>query len=192
MAHRVDALEDRGGRLGAEDHYRDPGVGFLGSESATACDLQIADGEDLRRGAHDLDAGDRASVVAHGIATGLALHADARRNRELAADGIHVGVLNARSPLSGAPLLGVGVDADALPATQGHRVHAEDLGGEVLPDILVHPLHDRHHHDEEHHAQDHTQDAEEALHLLRPDLLERQGDPFPELHVRSPLYNVMS
>src|SRR2546425_13143759 len=65
---------------------------------------------------------------------------------------------------------------------QPERVHAEDRPCELFRHVAVHPLHYRDDRDEEHHADEHADDGEDALQLLRPDGLEGEADRFEEGH----------
>src|SRR4029077_20398407 len=71
-----------------------------------------------------------------------------------------------------------------LPQTE--RVHAQDRAGELVGHIAVHALYDRHDGDEEHHADEHADDREGALELLRPDGLQGESDGLEKWHATSP------
>ena len=63
-----------------------------------------------------------------------------------------------------------------------YGVHPDEPLAEGAPHILVHPLHDADHDDQEHHADDHAQQAEEALQLLRAHLFRGESDAFEDPH----------
>src|SRR2546422_10859554 len=63
---------------------------------------------------------------------------------------------------------------------QPERVHAEDRPGELVGHVPIHPLNDRHDGDEKHHADEHTDDGEGTLELLRPDGLQGEANGLDE------------
>src|SRR5213596_3418059 len=123
----------------------------------------------------------------HERGAGARLPRGEHRDRHAAHHGLRIFVAHSRSAaphpprrIGDVPELHVG----ELPQTE--RVHAEDRAGELVGHVAVHPLHDRHDGDEKHHADEHADDREGALELLRPDGLQGEADGLEEGHLFVP------
>src|SRR5690606_4959957 len=158
------------------------------AEQAAALHRVLADAEVFRgRGGdpHVLDLDPR--VVRLHPAAGIALDGDERGRRQPGADRVGVLEREARAapPLPAAFLRRADLDRWGAAGREG--AEPVEAPGEVLLHVAVPALDHADDRDQEHDADDHADDGEEALELLRTDLRESEADALADLHLATVL-----
>src|SRR3954470_5697736 len=181
-ADRIEVGEVSLGNLLADDDHRGADRVFLLVEHATPRDRQVLDQEVFRRSRLRQNLRPATREFRAAIGSGDVLHRPTRAGRECLAHRERILDRDLGTPLPRLPLLFRDVVLDVGKCAEIEGVYAEKLPGEILLDIPVHSLHDRHDRDEEHPADRDTDEGEEALQLLHSQRAKRQANGFEKWH----------